>query len=220
MAIANRSDRTCTATWPVLVLARGERMTPETPGLFYVLDGRVRYQRVTDGGHEAFIGVLGVGEAFVYRRQWLPGSPEAVVEAAEDSRLLFLRERDMPTFVSENSELASRILTALVRRTGDVVELACDLALVDARRRILRALIRLADRHGEPEADGGFLRIVVPLKHQDVAAMVGSCRETVTSVLADLSRRGVVRTGRCSISVHREMALDLLEDEVQRQTAG
>jgi CRP/FNR family transcriptional regulator len=109
---------------------------------------------------------------------------------------------------------------ALARRTGDVVEMACDLALVDARRRILRALIRLADRHGEPDGETEFRRIVVPLKHQDLASLVGACRETVTSVLADLSRRGIVRTGRCTIAVNRELALDLLEDEVHRQTAG
>ena len=195
-------------------------MAPETPGLFYVLEGRVRYQRVTDTGHEASVGILGAGDAFVYRRQWLPGSPAAMIDAAEDSQLLFLRERDMPSFVSENSEMAARILMALARRTGDVVEMACDLALVDARRRILRALIRLADRHGEPDGENEFRRIVVPLKHQDLASLVGACRETVTSVLADLSRRGVVRTGRCTIAVNRELALDLLEDEVHRQTAG
>ncbi len=220
MTTPHRVERTASAAWPTIALPRGDRMTPETPGLFYVLDGRVRYQRVTDSGHEASVGVLGVGEAFVYRRQWLPGSPDAMIEATEDSRLMFLRERDMPTFVTENGEMASRVMMALVRRAGDVVEIACDLALVDARSRILRALIRLADRHGEPEPQGDFRRIVVPLKHQDLAALVGACRETVTSVLADLSRRGVVRTGRCTIAVNREMALDLLEDEVHSQRAG
>jgi CRP-like cAMP-binding protein len=220
MTATQRVDRSLGANWPVLVLPRGDRMTPETPGLFFVVDGRVRYQRVSDNGHEASIGVLGVGEAFVYRRQWLPGSPDALVEAIEDTRLLFLRERDVSAFITQNPEAASRVMVALVRRAGDVTEIACDLALVDARRRILRALIRLADRHGEPEPVGDFRRIAVPLKHQDLAALVGACRETVTSVLADLARQGVVRTGRCTIAVHRERALDLLEDETQRQTAG
>jgi len=220
MTVMKTMEHGAGATWPVFTLARGERLTPETPGLFYLLDGRVRYQRVTDTGHEASIGVLGEGDAFVYQRQWLPGSPDAMIEALEETRVLFLRERDMADFVSQNPELASRVMVALARRAGDVVEIACDLALVDARRRILRALVRLADRHGDTEMDGDFRRIVVPLKHQDLASLVGACRETVTSVLADLARRGVVRTGRCMIAVNRDLALELLEDEAQRQTAG
>jgi CRP-like cAMP-binding protein len=220
MPATQRHDRASVAHWPVLVLPRGERMTPDAPGLFYVVDGRVRYHQVTDSGHEASVGVLRGGDAFVYHRQWLPGSPDAMIEAVEDTRLLFLRERDLPAFVNQNPDLASRVMIALVHRAGDVVEMACDLALVDARRRIVRALIRLADRHGEADPAGEFCRIVIPLKHQDVAALVGACRETVTSVLSDLARRGIVRTGRCTIAIHRQRALDLLEDEVRQQTAG
>lgn len=198
---------------PTQVLPRGSRLIPDKPAVFHVLSGRVRYLRITDSGHAASVGVLGSGEAFVYRRPWLPGSPGASIEALEETRLLVLREREVPTFVSAHPELASRLLVALARRAGDMTEMACDLALEDARRRVVRTLIRLADRHGQPEEDGPFHRILVPLKHQDLAALVGACRETVTSVLGDLSRRGAVRTGRCAIAVNRERALDLLEED-------
>jgi CRP-like cAMP-binding protein len=193
-------------------LARGTRTSPATPAVYYVCSGRVRYEQVASSGHQAAVGVFGPGEAFVYRRPWLPGSPSACIEALEDSRLLVVRERDMAELVATEPQLAARLMAAVARQAGETVELASELALADTRQRVLRALVRLSDRHAEPEADGAFLRIVVPLKHQDLAALVGACRETVTSVLAELSRRGVVRTGRCAIAVNRDRAMELLEE--------
>ena len=68
-------------------------------------------------------------------------------------------------------------------------------------------------------ASPGSARITIPLKHRDIATLVGACRETVTSVLADLAATGAVRTGRATISVCRTRAIELLEESRDRHAA-
>ncbi len=194
----------------------GTSFAPEAPGVYLVLQGRVRYVHITDDGQTVTTGVLGVEEAFIFRRPWLPGSPSGYVEAYEDATLLVVRERDIAELSTRQPTLAAAITRALMRQATDLLDMVGDLALTNARERVLRTLIRLADRHGVPTAQSDCVRITVPLKHQDLATLVGACRETVTSVLADLSREGAVHTGRATISVFRGRAIDLLEECQER----
>jgi len=189
----------------------GTIYAPEVPGAYLIVHGRLRFIHVTDEGHTVATGVLGADEAILVRRPWLPGSPSGYVEAFEYSRLLGVRERDVAEMVARRPDFAAAVVHALMRQAGDLVEAMCDLALTDARERVLRTLIRLAERHGEASPDDDFVRIAIPLRHEDLATLVGTCRETVTSVLADLTRAGAVRNGRASIAVSRERAIALLE---------
>jgi CRP-like cAMP-binding protein len=42
---------------------------------------------------------------------------------------------------------------------------------------------------------------LVPLTHQDVASLIGAARQTTTTVLNDLERRGIIQLGRGWIRV-------------------
>lgn len=197
-------------------IAAGASFAPEVPGVYLILQGRVRYVHVTDEGQAMVTGVLGAGEAFIFRRPWLPGSPSGYVEAYEEAALLVVRERDIAELSARQPTLAAAITRALMRQTTDLLDMVGDLVLANARERVLRTLIRLADRHGVPSAQGDYVRIAVPLKHRDLATLVGACRETVTNVLADLAATGAVHTGRATISVCRARAIDLLEESRDR----
>ncbi len=44
---------------------------------------------------------------------------------------------------------------------------------------------------------------LVPLTHHDVASLIGAARQTTTTILNDLERRGIIELGRGSIRVKR-----------------
>ncbi len=66
------------------------------------------------------------------------------------------------------------------------------LAFLDVPSRLAGTILWLADRYGLP-ADRG-LEVPYWFTHQEMADLIGSTRETVTTVLADFKRAGLVDT--------------------------
>lgn len=85
-------------------------------------------------------------------------------------------------------------------------------ALEDAelpvRSRLARALLRLADRFGQP-GEGGCVRLTLPLTHETLAGLIGAARETTTALLSDLRRAGAVEGTRGRYRLHVPALLDV-----------
>jgi CRP-like cAMP-binding protein len=113
------------------------------------------------------------------------------------------------------------MLIELSRRLRRADEKIQDLVLLDVYGRVARTLLRLARLQGKPLEDG-FIITRRPT-HQELADMVGASRETVSRVLADLNRRGVVRNnGRMLIIEKGEEMLRRVRrgDESGRMKSG
>lgn len=75
-----------------------------------------------------------------------------------------------------------------------------ELAYERVERRLLYLLLRLAEQFGRRR--GELVCLGVRLTHEELAAMIGSTRETVTATLSGLARRGVLRRGRGDLCLH------------------
>jgi CRP-like cAMP-binding protein len=101
---------------------------------------------------------------------------------------------------------------------GARLRLACD-SIADMRsqkteNRVARALLRLAHNCGVPVDDG--IRLDAPITHQEVANMVGACRQTVTEVLHDFESRGYTAQRGRQIVILDPEALDVYADHEGR----
>jgi CRP/FNR family transcriptional regulator len=86
-------------------------------------------------------------------------------------------------------------LTALVDAVRDREEAIACLARSPAHERVRAKLLQLARSHGKVTEAG--IVVDLPLKHELLAEMVGSTRETVTWALQELAREGfATRVGR------------------------
>lgn len=154
--------------------------------------GLVRPVAITPEGREFGLGLLGAGDVFVQEER--PGIPamDLYVEAVEDARCTGFLRRDLAEIAAQDPGTAARLLQALCGRAADLGALAASLALQDPPDRLARLLAELGRRHGVP--DGGGVRL--HLRQQDLATMLGLCRETVNSALRRLAAQGRVRVGR------------------------
>jgi CRP/FNR family transcriptional regulator len=85
------------------------------------------------------------------------------------------------------------VLSSRLRGLSDVlVNLVSD----DVEIRIAKLILRLGARCGRRA--GGVIHLDLPLTHQEIAEMVGTTRQTVTSALTRLKRQGAL-----SIDTHR-----------------
>lgn len=99
-----------------------------------------------------------------------------------------------------------RVLGRLLETSVHLVE---DLAFREVPARLARFLLGLADRRGTA-VDGGIL-VPLELTTEDIASLLGSTRQTVSTLLNQWERDGVLqRQGRRALVVHGLDVLRLL----------
>ncbi len=158
--------------------------------LFMILQGRVRVTILGDDGREVILSVLGPGD-FFGEIALLDNEPRsATAIAAEDAELLLLQRNEFQGAMSENPSISGaliRVLTARLRRANHQIS---TLALLDVYGRVARVILDIAREEGRRLKDGriAFRRAT----HQELANRIGTTRETVTRMLKDLERQGLI----------------------------
>lgn len=177
-----------------IVVSEGE----ESGTIYIVRSGRLRVYLDDEHGNEVTIRLLGAGDVFGELAA-LSGAPRiANVMTTQDCELLAISRSDFMDCLTGNSQIAFRIIQALVQRIRDMTEDISTLALLDVYGRVRSTLERLAK-----EQDGK--RVTDPLTHQDLAKMVGSSREMVSHILRDLKAGGYISTHDKRIIIERDL---------------
>lgn len=171
--------------------------------LYLLKEGRVRVYKMNPDGKEFTIALLGPGNIFGEVGSFSTGTHNCFAEAIDETLICLARKPDVDKLLQEHPALALRLVELLSARLRQSQELLGYLAMGDVRSRLLYLLLRLAAEFGADD-DGPWTLISADLTHQDLAAMIGSSRETVSATLSALFRDGLVRTGRKELWVHRE----------------
>jgi CRP/FNR family transcriptional regulator, cyclic AMP receptor protein len=158
---------------------------------FMILEGRIKVTILGDDGREVILSMLGPGD-FFGEMALLDNEPRsATAIAVEETELLSLHRTDFQAVISDNRDIMSaliRILSARLRRANHQIS---TLALLDVYGRVARVILDMAREEGRRLKDGriAFRRAT----HQEIANRIGTTRETVTRMLKDLERQGLVR---------------------------
>jgi CRP-like cAMP-binding protein len=162
-----------------------------------LLEGRIKVT-VTAEGREIVLGFQGpgelVGELAVIDDSARSGSAEAL----EDVEALALSAHDFRALL-ERPSFAVSLLRSVVARFRDADRRRIEFASAQTIGRVAARLIELADRHGDPVADG--VAITLPISQEELAGWTGSSREAVAKALATLRDLGAIRTERRRITV-------------------
>ena len=156
-----------------------------------ITKGKVRIFLVGEDGRELSVRILGVGEIFgeMALLEKLPRS--ANIETLEDTHTLELAHDVLLDCLRKSPTLALNLLQDLSARLRSSTVDAEELALLTVDERLMRQLQKLAEWSGTPVSDG--MRIMVPMTQQELAAMIGTSRESVNRALVRLRRQGKVR---------------------------
>jgi CRP/FNR family transcriptional regulator, nitrogen oxide reductase regulator len=167
--------------------------------LYLLTTGRVRLDRAGAGEATALLDIFGpsdlFGEAAVREGAAYDGTASAIsagctlVVSAPDFRGVC--ERYPSVALAALQVLAERLAaarTAIERRDTHSLD-----------QRVAAALDRLATKFGD--ASGGDLLIQVPLTREDLGAMTGATLESVSRVMSQFRRDGLIRGGRGWVAV-------------------
>jgi CRP-like cAMP-binding protein len=163
----------------------------EGDSFFMIVEGRIKVTILGDDGREIILSVLSVGD-FFGEMALLDNEPRsATAIAVEESELLLVQRSDFQAVLTDNRSITGaliRVLTARLRRANHQIS---TLALLDVYGRVARVILDMAREEGKRLKDGriAFRRAT----HQEIANRIGTTRETVTRMLKDLERQGLIQ---------------------------
>jgi CRP-like cAMP-binding protein len=133
-----------------------------------------------------------------------------------------LRVEDTPGFAHRlyaDPRVAGVVLRVLGRLLETSVTLVEDLAFRDVPARLARFLLGLAERRGQVTEAG--VRIPLELTTEDVASLLGSTRQTVSTLLNQWERDGLIRRqGRRALWLDAQDGLRALQAIVDAASVG
>ena len=157
---------------------------------FMILEGRIKVTILGDDGREVILSILGPGD-FFGEMALLDNEPRsATAIAIEETELLSLHRTDFQTVMADNKSITTALIRSLTGRLRRANHQISTLALLDVYGRVARVIAEMARDEGRRLRDGriAFRRAT----HQEIANRIGTTRETVTRMLKDLERQGLI----------------------------
>ncbi len=184
---------------------KGEVIVSEnTPGdaLYVIVGGEVKVTMISNEGKEIILSTLQKGE-FFGEMSLLDGSTRSAnVISISSSSLLKLARADFLNHILPNPDIAAGILAVLSRRLRAANERIINLISLDAFDRLARYFQKEAAAKGRPLIDGSVVFDRLP--QSDIAATIGSSRETVTRMIKEMVELGYIAVSGRSIILKRD----------------
>lgn len=189
------------ATGLRILKKRTALFTPGDPSdsVYLLRAGRIKIACCAENGRELTLAIhrpgdlLGLAEAFDRTLR------ETFAVALEDSVLAVIPRHDFLRRLQESPELAMLLTKLLLRQLQGLQARLQDLGLRDVPARLARLLLELGEPIGTPGR--AELRIGAGLTHQEMANLLGCARETVSTVLGQFRKQGLIRPTGKSIMI-------------------
>jgi CRP-like cAMP-binding protein len=161
--------------------------------IFFIESGLVKIYKRGPDSKEIILQIVGPGE--VFGEQALGSEPSRTIAAEVlQEGVIYVIPRDIFLRVCEKRpdlwRDISMVLTSRKRQLEKKIELLC---LHDVEYRILYYMAELARTFGA-KANGS--EYAIPLSQGELASLIGATRETTSTTLNTLARRGLIRLGR------------------------
>ncbi|MBD3419957.1 MAG: cyclic nucleotide-binding domain-containing protein [Chitinivibrionales bacterium] len=164
------------------------------PTFFVILSGSVHVAVLTKEGRQTILATLKKGE-FFGEMAILDGEPRsASVMAAEKCSLVMLYRTTFLTMLQDYPKIAIQMLVEMSQRLRKSNRHIHTLSLMSVYGRVADVLLQIA-KDGGTRA-GNMIIIAHRPKHQLIAEMAGTSRETVTRVLSQLQKKGYISIDR------------------------
>lgn len=149
-----------------------------------IREGKVKITMISPEGKEIILSTLGPGDFFGEMALLEDEPRSATVVALEPLELVTIWRSDFLHMLQQNFSIARKVLAELSKRLRSASMRIESLATMDVYGRLARFLLDLASREGK-ELDSGYIAVTRPT-HQAIASTIGTSRETVSRLIAEL----------------------------------
>jgi CRP/FNR family transcriptional regulator len=168
----------------------GKREVIFEPGdknkVFIVKTGQVELYHLSPEGKKVIIERLLPGS--VFGDLGTEGETELFVEATTDSFVCSLNKDKFFALISQYPELSEKLMKQLFQRLMQVEKRMSSVASDSAVQRIVKLLLNL----GKKKADD-YMEVSDRFTHEELAQMLGISRQTVTTLINQLEKNGLIQ---------------------------
>lgn len=174
--------------------------------VYFLRSGKVKIYQLSPLGREVILWFCFPGEIFGLAEVARGGGRVVNAQVCEYSEVLAVSQEQFKGFLASHPQAALLSMQVLSSRLRILGEMFVNLVSDDVNTRIAKLILRLSARYGTRVGKDIFLNI--PLTHQEIADMVGTSRQTVTSTLSTLKKQGVLSIDNHRIHIESEELLN------------
>ena len=160
--------------------------------VYFLKNGRIKLSVLSNSGKEIAIDIIQAGEMFGEFALIDESVRSNMTQALDDVTILVFNKHDFVSLLKSQSNLALNYIRMVGDRRRRMEKKLSDITSKEVPARVCELLHELS-AYALP---AGGHQSLIPLMHQDVASLIGASRQTTTSILNDLMRRGFIELGR------------------------
>lgn len=169
-------------------------------GLFVLCSGKAKLAASSPSGRSVIVRVASAGEVLGLGAALANRPYEVSAETLEPAEVNLIPREEFLRFLQDFGEVSVRVAQHLGMELLRTHQQLSRIALgPTARAKLASVLLEWGQREAAPEV--GKLEFRLRLSHEELGALIGSSRETVTRLLNDFRRRGLVKTRGAVVSL-------------------
>ncbi len=186
--------------------------------VFFVESGFVKLLMRGKDGKEVLVNIVPPGQIFGEQAIYSGGPRMLAAEVMQEGVIYEIPRDVFIAFCEAKPEMWRHLSELFASRQRDLEQKVALLCLYDVESRILHYLGSLASVFGINSANG--LDYALPLSQSELASLIGATRETTSTTLNALARRGLIKLGRRLLIVSSASALHAAVNERMAKAAS
>lgn len=167
----------------------------EKESIYIVRSGLVKAFKTDAEGHEQIVNFLGPGSMFPHTGFFLLSPYPATTEAVMDTQLLAMPLRSFEQIITSTPGIAIKVMREMSATIQELQSKLQELSGQDILVRLQSFLLAMAQKQGRQLPDGR-VKLTLPVTHQELANTIGTTRESVTRLLTQLRKEGLLEVSR------------------------
>ncbi|TZE82409.1 Crp/Fnr family transcriptional regulator [Calorimonas adulescens] len=190
-----------TAGWD-RVYKKGEIIhMDEEPGeyIYFIIKGKVAHIIHDNTGKERVILIMDDGDIFGEVTLFEEKQNLVISETMDDSVIKKIPKAEFAELLNRDNGLYLAVIKLLSQKFRWLIMDIIDLSFENVYGRVATYLLMLMDRYGEKDDRG--ITIGIKLSQNDISRMVGASRVSVTKVMEEFSRLGILEVKNKMITI-------------------
>ncbi|UPL48761.1 Crp/Fnr family transcriptional regulator [Hymenobacter sublimis] len=166
-------------------------------GLYCVHQGKIKVSKISADGKEHIIRLVKEGDVIGYRSLMMGGNYSTAATALTDCVVCLVPRTDFFSLIEQNAQFAHSLMRLLAKALGEAEERMLHGSYKPVRERLAEALLLLYNVF-RPATDEPFS---IPISRDDLAALMGTAKETASRLLSEFRDEGLVATQGSRITI-------------------
>jgi CRP/FNR family transcriptional regulator len=179
----------------------------QAQGVYVVLAGSVKVSISSAQGRVLILRIAQPGDLLGVKSTLLGLPYEATAETLRHCRTMFIPQTEFIALHERHEYVRQAVLGALGEYVSSLIDATRRLMLSEtAAEKLARLLLKWCDEHGVVESRG--IRIRNDFTQEEMANMICASRETVTRLLGEFSRHGLIQMATNNVFINNRRGLE------------